>query len=116
MNESRRRRLRDLWQLDLPLVLALALCTTFTVIEGMRAADGVWRAWIYMFEWPLIGAFCVWIWVRFKREPGGGFARRWRERAQRFAEEPQGEIDPDLQAWQAYQRRVQDEQGSPPQA
>jgi hypothetical protein len=119
-DERPRSRMRDFWQLDVPLVLALIMCTTFTVIEVMRAAEGVWRAWVYMVEWPLIGAFCVWMWVRFKREPGGGFARKWRERADRIAQEAQQaqeaqvapeEPDPELAAWREYQRTLDREQG-----
>ena len=42
-----------------------------------------------MVEWPLIGAFCIWIWFRFRREGGsfGGMTRRWRERVARYEEE-----------------------------
>ncbi|MFM7147405.1 MAG: hypothetical protein ACKOW5_13845 [Actinomycetales bacterium] len=53
------------------------------------------------------------MYVRFKREPGGGFARQWRERAARYAQDPAEQADPELQAWQAYQRRVQDEPDAP---
>ena len=104
-----RSRWRDVWTLHLPLVIVLALCIGATVIEFRRANEGVWRAWIYLFEWPLIGAFAVWMWVRFRREAGGGFARRWRERVERAAAPgvPAAEeapADPDLQAWREYQR------------
>ena len=110
-----RSRARDFWQLDVPLVLVLILCVVATVIEVARANEGVWRAWIYLFEWPLIGAFAVWIWYRFKHEDGGGFVRRWRERVARLEAEavvdadarpdvPPAPTDPDLEAWQEYQR------------
>lgn len=136
-DERPRSRKRDFWQLDVPLVLSLVLCSTFTVIEAMRATQGVWRSWIYMFEWPMIGAFCIWMWIRFKREPGGGFARRWRERAAQYGAEGQpggdrsvdGDLgqapaqdqaddqadDPELAAWRRYQRglRMQDHAAQP---
>lgn len=106
-----RSRWRDVWTLHIPLVLVLALCISATVIEFRRANEGVWRAWIYLFEWPLIGAFAVWMWVRFRREAGGGFARRWRERAERAAQPdpepdpgPAPPADPELEAWRDYQR------------
>ena len=104
-----RSRWRDVWTLHIPLVLVLALCVGATVIEFRRANEGVWRAWIYLFEWPLIGAFAVWMWVRFRREAGGGFARRWRERVERAAQPPAeapgaSPADPELQAWRDYQR------------
>ena len=121
--ERPRSRVRDFWQLDVPLALALILCTTFTVIEVMRASDGVWRAWVYMVEWPLIGAFCIWIWYRFKHEKGGGFVRRWKERVARYSAQaedqqatgsvsvtqPEAASDPELAAWREYQRKVRQE-------
>lgn len=112
-----RSRWRDVWTLHIPLVLVLALCISATVIEFRRANEGVWRAWIYLFEWPLIAAFAIWMWVRFRREAGGGFARRWRERVERANAEPEDELmtdgpaarpaepeDPQLRAWRDYQR------------
>ena len=109
-----RSRWRDVWTLHIPLILVLALCVSATVIEFRRATDGVWRAWIYLFEWPLIAAFAIWMWVRFRREAGGGFARRWRERVERAAQAEADEVepppappapaDPELQAWRDYQR------------
>jgi hypothetical protein len=128
-----RSRTRDFWQLDVPLVLVLILCTVLTIHQFGRATEGVWRSWVYFIEWPLIGAFSVWIWWRFKHEAGGGFARRWRERAARFQQESVGppsvgpdapaapadaqavaaahaaqaeEADPQLRAWREYQREL----------
>lgn len=121
-----RGRLRDFWQLDVPLVVVLTLCTAITIIEYTRATDGVWRAWIYLFEWPMIGAFAVWMWYRFKHEKGGGFVRRWKERVARLEAESDDRgadnrgadssspapDDPQLHAWRAYQRQLR--QGQPP--
>jgi hypothetical protein len=75
-------RSRNFWQLHVPLVVVLALCTVITVIEVRRASEGVWRAWAYMFEWPLIGLFTLWIWHRYRTEGSvtKGLVARWRER------------------------------------
>jgi hypothetical protein len=111
-SERRSRRWRDFWQLHVPLVLVLTLCTVITVIEVRRAGDGVWRAWIYMFEWPLIALFAVWIWHRY-RTKGSIFRSlqaRWNERVERLnaeadaqAEAPAiAEDDPELRAWREY--------------
>lgn len=108
-----------MWQLDIPLAIALTICTSATVIMFQRAGDGNWRAGIYMFEWPLIGAFCVWIWFRFRREGGsfGGLTRRWRERVARYEEEaaladaesqPPPGADPELDAWREYTAGVRE--------
>ena len=118
-----RSRMRNFWQLDVPLVVVLILCTTITVIEARRATEGIWRAWIYLFEWPMIGAFAVWIWYRFTHEEGGGFVRRWRERVARLeaqaqvqeqaqtdaeAVRQQEDDDPELAAWRSYQRQLRE--------
>ena len=112
-----RNRVRDFWQLDVPLVVVLLLCAGITVIEARRAGDGVWRAWIYMFEWPLIAAFTIWIWHRFRTEgnPVKGTAQRWRDRVATYEREStaqdedvcapdEAEVDPAVAEWQAYQR------------
>ena len=66
--ELKAKRKRDFWTLDLPLVFGLTLCTTFTIIEGVRGFDGNGRALAYAFQWPTIGAIIIWIWYRYKRE------------------------------------------------
>jgi len=111
--ERPRSRARDFWTLDVPLVIALIICTTATVIELRRATEGNWRAWVYSVEWPMIGAFCVWMWIRFRRQGASvsGVTQRWRDRAASYADEAPEEqsgdpVDPDLAAWQEYQRGV----------
>jgi hypothetical protein len=66
--ELKAKRKKDFWTLDLPLVFGLTLCTTFTIIEGVRGLDGNGRALAYAFQWPTIGAIIIWIWYRYKRE------------------------------------------------
>lgn len=66
--ERKRQRRKDLLTLDIPLVFGLALCTTLTIVEGMRALQGNGRSIAYTFEWPIIAAFIIWIYVRYKRE------------------------------------------------
>ncbi len=80
---------RDFWQLHVPLVLVLSLCTFITIIEVRRASEGVWRAWAYMFEWPLIGLFTIWIWHRYRTEGSvtKGLVARWRDRVSRMSAE-----------------------------
>ena len=125
-------RWRDVWQLHVPLVVVLTLCTVVTVIEVRRASEGVWRAWAYMFEWPMIGLFTVWIWNRYRREGNvtRGLADRWRERVERITAEADaaegearaakgeaiGTADPELAAWESYVDDLQRREppGAPP--
>ena len=102
-----RSRARDLWQLDIPMVFGVALCTFFTIIELRRAGEGFWRAWVYTFEWPMIAAFIVWIWWRYKHEGNltKGMVRRWRQRVERYQRESRAEQssdDPELAAWRRH--------------
>lgn len=117
---SARNRKRDFWTLDVPLIVVLALCISATVIEVNRAGAGNWRAAVYSIEWPLIGAFAIWMWFRFRREGGSfrGITKRWEERVARFeaeadAKEQQAaqapaEPDPQAEAWNAYRASVRE--------
>ena len=106
-----RSRVRDFWQLDVPLAVALVICTSATVIELNRALEGNWRAWVYSVEWPMIGAFCIWMWVRFRRQGASvtGVTQRWKDRVARYEAEAAADEDPELAAWRAYQRRVRED-------
>jgi hypothetical protein len=126
--EGKRSRRRDFWQLDVPLVVVLTLCIVITIIEYRRANEGVWRAWIYLFEWPMIAGFAVWIWYRFKHEGGrAGFVQKWKARVAQYEaeddaarqaraeeaqrrerEEAQRRLadDPELARWRDYQAEV----------
>jgi len=63
----KRVNVRDIVTLDLPLVIVLTLCTVATIIEFTRALDGVSVAWVYTFQWPIIGVFAYVIWDRYRQ-------------------------------------------------
>jgi len=111
-----RSRARDLWQLDIPLVFGLSLCTILTIVEARRAGEGFWRAWVYTFEWPIIGAFIIWIWWRYKHEGQltKGMVRRWRQRVDRYereARDADASDDPGLAAWRQQVAELERERG-----
>ena len=121
---SGRNRRKDFWQLDVPLALVLIVCTILTVVELRRAGEGIWRAWVYTFEWPVIAGVCIWMWRRFRTEGTStrSFTQRWRDRVAQYeaeaeaaeraqgsaaaAGEAEGLTDPDLVRWQEYQERL----------
>lgn len=131
--QRRSRRLKDLWQLHLPLLVALVICTSATVIEARRATEGVWRAWAYMIEWPLIGLFCIWIWHRYRTKGTFtiGMTERIKAHVARYGsvdddggpdgasrpaapqEPPAAPADPELAAWRAYVAELHDGQDPP---
>ena len=123
---ERKRRVKDFWTLHVPLVLVLALCTVATVIEVRRAGEGVGRAWVYSFQWPIIGLFAIVIWNRYRKH---GNITKWFtdhyahkiEAARQRAEEEEAarvaieEAQPEAQAWRTYVadlRRKEEQQGN----
>ncbi len=114
INQQAPSRRRNFWQLDIPMVIAVILCSVFTIIEVRRVGEGVWRAWAYAFEWPMIGLFCIWIWYRYRKEGSvtKGFAARWQARVARISAAADEEssapdtaprlADPGLDSWRSY--------------
>ena len=44
------------------LVVGLALCTIAFLFELSRAERGNALSWAYVFEWPLLGLFAIYMW------------------------------------------------------
>lgn len=124
MSEESRSRFKDFWQLHVPLVVVLALCTFATIIEVRRAGEGVDRAFVYSFQWPLIGVFAVVVWNHYRKHGNltKWFTDRYRDRIQRFQREDavtgSETLDPDALAWQAHLEELRriDPPGGPPRA
>ena len=123
---SSRSKMKDFWQLHVPLILVLALCTSATIIEAQRASEGVDRALAYTFQWPLIGAFAIVVWNRYRKHGNltKWFTDKYRSRIEKFQKEDEAsssaaavEVDPDAQAWNEYVRELRrvDPPGRPPQ-
>ena len=124
MSEEKRSKVKDFWQLHIPLVLVLALCTFATIIEARRASEGVDRALIYTFQWPLIGVFAIVVWNRYRKHGNltKWFTDRYRDRIRQFQRED-AEIrtevtDPDEIAWREHlqELRRSDPPGGPQNA
>lgn len=114
------QRWKDILTLHLPLVLVLALCTYATINQYGRAQEGVERSWAYTFQWPIIGLFAIVVWNRYRKHGNltRWFTDRYRNRVEAYRAEaeasPVTEVDPDAQAWAAYQedlRRREAERG-----
>ncbi|MBM3670362.1 MAG: hypothetical protein FJW97_10195 [Actinobacteria bacterium] len=124
MSDESRRKLKDFWQLHIPLVLVLTLCTFATIVEVRRAGEGVDRAFVYSFQWPLIGVFAVVVWNHYRRHGNltKWFTDRYRNRIDQYQREdaaPDAEnLDADAIAWQEHVRelRLKDPPGGPPSA
>ncbi|MGY9079548.1 MAG: hypothetical protein HQ468_02950 [Actinomycetales bacterium] len=116
------QRWKDAWQLHLPLVIVLAFCCYATVIEFNRAQEGVTRAWVYTFQWPIIGIFAIVVWNRYRKHGSltKSISKYFRDRAKKFEsmeEEPiaRESVDPDELAWKEHlaKMRREDPPGGP---
>jgi hypothetical protein len=124
MRDSQQKR-KDFWQLHVPLAIVLAFCAYATVIEFGRAQEGVTRAWVYTFQWPIIGIFAVVVWNRYRKHGSltKSISKYFRDRAKRFEAMEEDAVapehtpsDPDEVAWKDYVRKMQQENppGGPP--
>lgn len=127
MSDSASRRMKDFWQLHVPLVIVVGFCVFATIVEYRRAQEGVGRAWAYTFQWPIIGAFAFLVWNRYRRHGSitKSISGYFRDRAARFEAEAtaaeqeatdDAAQDLDAIAWQEHLRdlRRSDPPGGPP--
>ena len=54
-------------RIHLGLALAEALCVAAFVVELRRAVSGNTLSWAYVFEWPILGAYGVYVWWKLRR-------------------------------------------------
>jgi len=93
----------------LTLVVGLAICTAAFWFELSRAEGGNELSWAYVFEWPLLGLFAVYMWWKILHP--GFTIRRPREKP---AVAP--EYQKMLEAWEGEVRKLELErraEGSP---
>jgi hypothetical protein len=90
------------------LALCESICVTAFVIEVLRALGGNTLSWAYVFEWPLFGAYGVYMWHQLVRqERGDAPARPARP------DKNVGVVDERMASWNEYLRQVH-ERESPP--
>jgi hypothetical protein len=129
---GQRLRGADAFRLHLTLTIGLIICVGAFVIEVIRALDGNSLSWAYVFEWPILGSFAIYMWWNLlhghdgrRRKPAtptigpDGRPRTPVPGGSAVTPPPPGatsvdrgtapgpgtagpEVDPDLAAWQAY--------------
>jgi hypothetical protein len=62
-------------RIHLGLAIALAICVPAFCFEVARAIDGNELSWAYVFEWPLLAAYAIYMWHRLLAQERGGDAR-----------------------------------------
>jgi hypothetical protein len=95
-------------KLHVTLALGLALCTLAFWFEFGRAERGNSLSWAYVFEWPLLGIFGVYMWWNLLHEGRKG-GRTQRVEKPAIAPEYAGM----LAAWQEHQRELAASQEQP---
>jgi hypothetical protein len=60
-----------LLRLHVSVVLAVAICMSAFAIEVVRAVDGNTLSWAYVFEWPLLCGYAIYMWRRLVRDERG---------------------------------------------
>jgi len=85
----------------LTLLAGLAFCAVAFWFELGRALRGNGLSWAYVFEWPLLALFAVYMWWKLLHP---GFTIRRHHEKPTIAPEYEGM----LAAWQEEQRRLED--------
>ena len=86
------------------LVLAEVICISAFGFELSRALSGNTLSWAYVFEWPILGVYAVYMWHRLLRD-----ARGETKPVERSAED-----DPQLDAWNRYLEELHADEDSEP--
>jgi hypothetical protein len=97
----------SMFRINLGLVLAELICLPAFIFEILRALGGNTLSWAYVFEWPLLGGYAVYMWHKLRQDVRG----RGLHRPVVF-----DEVDPELDAWNAYLASVHEsDRPSPPE-
>jgi hypothetical protein len=97
---------KNTFRINLGLVLAELICVPAFLFEVKRALGGNELSWAYVFEWPALGCYAVYMWHKLLQDERGENPRK-----------PVvfDEHDPELDAWNAYLASVHtDDQSSTP--
>jgi hypothetical protein len=84
---------KSTFKINLGLFLAELICIPAFLFELKRALGGNTLSWAYVFEWPLLGGYAVYMWKKLLQDERGERTR------------PPvvfDKVDPKLDAWNAY--------------
>jgi hypothetical protein len=82
------------------LFLAEIICVPAFIWQLSRALTGNLLSWAYVFEWPILGGYAIFMWRRLLQEERGQRVRPQIDMAKAEAD------DPELAAWNAYLAKV----------
>jgi hypothetical protein len=94
---------RERLRIHFGLVIAELICIPAFIFETYRAVSGNSLSWAYVFEWPLLGLYAIYVWRKLLREESN-------ERLGVATNPPQSELDDEtaaqLNAWNDYLNKV----------
>jgi hypothetical protein len=85
------------FRLNLGLFVAELICIAAFIIEIRRALGGNTLSWAYVFEWPLLSVYAIYMWRKLVQDERGAGSGR---------PVVYDEEDPALDAWNAYLESV----------
>jgi hypothetical protein len=86
-------RSRSMFRINLGLVVAEVISVSAFIFELKRALGGNTLSWAYVFEWPLLGGYAVYMWHKLRQDERGEGSH---------APVVFDEVDPGLDAFNAY--------------
>ena len=84
---------KSTFRISVGLFLAELICVPAFIFELRRALGGNTLSWAYVFEWPLLGLYAVYMWHKLRQDERGDRSRP----PIVFDDE-----DPRLDAWNEY--------------
>lgn len=94
----------EAWKAHATLTVGLLLCAAAFWFELKRAVGGNSLSWAYVFEWPLLGIFAVYMWWKVMNPSSDSAASRSGKK--RSAPPIAPEFDGMLAAWQVHQEEL----------
>jgi len=67
---------KNAFRINLGLFLAELICIPAFIVELKRALDGNTLSWAYVFEWPLLGLYAVYMWRKLLQDERGSGQHR----------------------------------------
>jgi hypothetical protein len=80
------------------LFLAEAICIPAFIIELSRALGGNTLSWAYVFEWPILGLYAIYVWRKLLSEERGEVTAKPATQNKQH--------DQQLEEWNAYLAKV----------
>ena len=96
---------KDTRRIHFGLVLAELICIPAFFFEISRALAGNHLSWAYVFEWPFLGIYAIYMWRKMLREERGETAKK-----QVTGSPIELDDDPELAAWNAYLAKVHEDE------